>query len=171
MTPRLLPYGPGGWLVELAEHEVIGYAAAARAIAHPGVAEVVPGARTVLVRVAEPAALDEVGAILAVLAPQPVAEAAARLVEIPVTYDGEDLDAVASATGLSTREVADRHATSTSRAPSVASPPGSRTSSGSTPPSTYPGGRRRARGCRRDRSPSPPSTPPCTHRRPRAAGT
>ena len=97
MRPRLLPYGPGGWLVELDEHDVIGYAAAARAIAHQGVAEVVPGARTVLVRVAEPGALGEIGVILAELAPEPVTEAAARLVEIPVTYEGEDLDAVAGA--------------------------------------------------------------------------
>ena len=65
MRPRLLPYGPGGWLVELDEHDVIGYAAAVRAIAHPGVAEVVPAARTVLVRVAEPARSARSGAWLA----------------------------------------------------------------------------------------------------------
>lgn len=63
-----------------------------------------------LVRVAEPGALGEIGVILAGLAPQPVAEAAARLVEIPVTYEGEDLDAVAGATGLSPLEVTERHA-------------------------------------------------------------
>jgi 5-oxoprolinase (ATP-hydrolysing) subunit B len=113
VTPRLLPYGPGGWLVELDEHDVIGYAAAARAIAHHGVAEVVPGARTVLVRVGDPGALGEIGAILVELEPQPVAEATTRSVEIPVTYDGEDLDAVAVATGLSAGEVAARHSTST----------------------------------------------------------
>ncbi len=108
-----MPYGPGGWLVEVPGHEVIGYAAAVRAIAHHAIAEVVPGARTVLVRVAEPGALDEIGAILAALVPQPVEEATARTVEIPVTYDGEDLADVAAATGLSTGEVAERHATPT----------------------------------------------------------
>jgi KipI family sensor histidine kinase inhibitor len=110
VTPRLLPYGPGGWLVELAAHEVIGYAAAVRAIAHRGVAEVVPGARTVLVRVAEPGDLAGIGAILSEVVPQRVSAAATRSVEIPVTYDGEDLDAVAEATGLAVREVAERHA-------------------------------------------------------------
>jgi KipI family sensor histidine kinase inhibitor len=113
VTARLLPYGPGGWLVEVDEHEVIGYAAAARAIAHQGVAEVVPGARTVLVRVGDPHALDEIRVILAGLAPQPVAGPAARSVEIPVTYDGADLHDVAAATGLSAGDVVERHAAST----------------------------------------------------------
>jgi KipI family sensor histidine kinase inhibitor len=99
--------------VELTAPEVIGYAAAVRAIAHQAVAEVVPGARTVLVRVAEPGALAEIGTLLSELVPQPVAVAESRLVEIPVTYGGEDLAAVADATGLSTREVVERHAAPT----------------------------------------------------------
>jgi KipI family sensor histidine kinase inhibitor len=113
VTTRLLPYGPGGWLVELEGRDVIGYAAAARAIAHVGVAEVVPGARTVLVRVTDPRVLDDVGSILAGLVPEPVATTEARLVEIPVTYDGEDLDAVAEATGMSPEDVIKRHAAPT----------------------------------------------------------
>ena len=113
MTRRVLPYGPGGWLVELDENDVIGFAAAARAIAHWGLAEVVPGARTVLVRVAEPGALEEIAAILAELVPQPGSATTARAVEIPVDYDGADLEAVAAATDMSTAEVAERHAAST----------------------------------------------------------
>jgi KipI family sensor histidine kinase inhibitor len=111
VTRHVLPYGPGGWLVELDSREVIGYATAARAFAHPGVAEVVPGARTVLVRVTEPGALAEVGAILGALVPQPVVATTARSVEIPVTYDGADLDAVAGAAGLSADAVIERHST------------------------------------------------------------
>ena len=110
MTTRLLPYGPGGWLVELDEHDVIGYAAAARAIAQQGVAEVVPGARTVLVRVTHPSVLADIGSTLADLVPEPVAATEARSVEIPVRYDGEDLDDVAEATGLSPADVIERHA-------------------------------------------------------------
>ena len=78
MTLRLLPYGPGGWLVELAEHEVIGYAAAAVRSRTKAWLRSCLVARTVLVRVAEPGALDEIGAILAGLGPQPVAEATTR---------------------------------------------------------------------------------------------
>src|SRR5262245_3260035 len=105
MPARVLPYGPGGWLVEVAAEDVLGYAAAARAIAHRGVAEVVPGARTVLVRVARRDALDEVGALLAELDPLPVAEVTGGDVEIPVAYDGPDLDDVAAAAGLSIAEI------------------------------------------------------------------
>jgi 5-oxoprolinase (ATP-hydrolysing) subunit B len=114
VTTRLLPYGPGGWLVELDEHDVIGYAAALRAIAHHGVAEVVPGARTVLVRVTERSVHEDVGTMLTDVVPVPVAATAAQqLVEIPVTYDGEDLDAVAAATGQSPDGVIARHAAPT----------------------------------------------------------
>ena len=47
---RVLPYGPEGWLVELPETDVVAFAAAAERRGHPDVAELVPAARTVLVR-------------------------------------------------------------------------------------------------------------------------
>ena len=114
MTARLLPYGPGGWLVEVDPDEVVGYAAAIHAFAHPGVAEVVSAARTVLVRVADPGALGAVGDVLAGLAPMPAEPAAtAAAVLIPVVYDGEDLAAVAAARALTPQEVIARHTAAT----------------------------------------------------------
>jgi 5-oxoprolinase (ATP-hydrolysing) subunit B len=112
VTPRVLPYGPGGWLVEVGAHDVGGYAAAVRDAEHPGVAEVVPAARTVLVRVGDAGALADVGEWLGSVAPVAV-DAAGTLgtatVEIPVVYDGEDLAAVAAACRLTVGDVVARH--------------------------------------------------------------
>lgn len=71
-----------------------------------GVVDVVPGHRTVLVTWepgAEPPSLD---------APPDASAAsdAARVVEVPVAYDGPDLAAVARLTAFSPEEVAARHA-------------------------------------------------------------
>ncbi len=114
MIARLLPYGPDGWLVEVGEEHVTGYAAAVLAAEHPAVTEVVAGARTVLVqvRVANPVELAAVGDWLVARAPVPDGgvTAGAAVVEIPVVYDGEDLAAVASACGLTVAEVVSRHA-------------------------------------------------------------
>jgi KipI family sensor histidine kinase inhibitor len=113
---RLLPYGPLAWLVELDElPAVLGYAAALRAGRLDGVAEVVPAARTVLVHL-DPAALaagvttrERVAAALEALPYDPAAAPPDRAVDVPVTYDGADLDEVAALTGLSPAEVVERH--------------------------------------------------------------
>lgn len=111
---RLLEYGP---LAVLAEYrtldEVMAAAAHVReAVAAgrlPGVVDVVPAARTVLVR--HDAALDR-GLLAGVLADvSPVDPHDAPLVEIPVRYDGEDLAGVAAACGLTIAEVVELHAT------------------------------------------------------------
>ncbi|NDU77365.1 5-oxoprolinase subunit PxpB [Actinomadura sp. DSM 109109] len=83
--------------------------AALRDAPPPGVVDVVPGERTVLV-VAEGAAdLDRLAALIPRLRlPDEVVRDAPPL-EIPVVYDGEDLDEVASLTGLSREEVVQRH--------------------------------------------------------------
>lgn len=70
-----------------------------------GHAEVVLGARTVLVR-GDPA---EVRSLIAGTLPAPPTTAAGPSVEIPVTYDGPDLDEVARLTGLSVGEVVAAH--------------------------------------------------------------
>jgi KipI family sensor histidine kinase inhibitor len=75
------------------------------------VVELVPGYRTVLV-VADPAragVLDELAAALPDLELPPADEVAGEPVEIPVSYDGEDLPEVASLTGLEAEEVVRRH--------------------------------------------------------------
>jgi KipI family sensor histidine kinase inhibitor len=77
----------------------------------PGVLDVVPGARTVLVTT-EPGRLDfgELAArVLALPLPEAGPAATARA-EIPVVYDGPDLAEVARLTGLTADEVVARHA-------------------------------------------------------------
>jgi KipI family sensor histidine kinase inhibitor len=85
--------------------------AAVRAARIPGVVDVVPSERTVLV-VTDPARCDlaRLSALLPTL-PQPESYGSdAAPIVIPVDYDGEDLDEVASLTGLSRSEVISRHA-------------------------------------------------------------
>ncbi|TDC82847.1 5-oxoprolinase subunit PxpB [Actinomadura sp. 7K507] len=79
----------------------------------PGVVDVVPGEQTVLV-VADPSAdLDRLAARLPRLSLPADAGGDAEPVEIPVTYDGADLDEVAGLTGLSRGEVVRRHSAAT----------------------------------------------------------
>ena len=122
---KVLPYGPGGWLVETGEDDVAGYAAAVRRAGRRAIAEVVPGARTVLVRLDDPARTAEIGTWLTSLAPQPVEVASdTAVVEVPVVYDGEDLDEVALAGGLTPAEVIDRHSAAAYRCAFVGFAPG-----------------------------------------------
>lgn len=91
------------------------WAAALRALQVPGVVDVVPGAETVLVTCAEPAALTAVRDAIERSAIRPDivagegAAGSAPEVTIPVRYDGDDLDAVAAATGLTVDDVIARH--------------------------------------------------------------
>ena len=72
----------------------------------PGVVELVPAARTVLVAGDR---LPDLAGLLEGLAGEPAGEPG-PLVEIPVAYDGPDLADVAGLTGLTAAEVARRHA-------------------------------------------------------------
>lgn len=85
--------------------------AAIRAVAIPGVVDVVPGEGTVLV-VTGSGDLDRLAALLPGLPLPERAAAAGAPVEIPTVYDGADLDAVADLSGLSREEVVARHAAS-----------------------------------------------------------
>ncbi|MGW4944709.1 5-oxoprolinase subunit B family protein [Actinoplanes sp. NPDC004185] len=84
--------------------------AALRAAALPGVVDLVPAARTVLIKidpaVTSPAAVREATAGLRIDAQR---EAGTGTVEIPVRYDGPDLAEVAERTGLSSDEVVALH--------------------------------------------------------------
>ncbi len=115
---RFLPAGDGALLVELDSLE------RALALFHrvrhdppPGVEELVPAARTLLVHY-RPSAISSArlaGELRRLAAHPDIGEAAgaalagARLVEIPVRYDGEDLEAVAEWLGLTPAEVIERH--------------------------------------------------------------
>jgi len=108
---RVLTAGSDGLLVEVADlDEALALFASLRDAPPIGVRELVPAARTVLVR------FDEARTTAAAL----TAEVRARslgdggvvegpLVEVPVCYDGADLDEVARTVGLTPAEVVARH--------------------------------------------------------------
>jgi len=109
---RILPCGSCAVLVELDGLDaVIGLQAALSADRPGGVTELVPAARTLLVAF-DPAETDAARLETALRERRwrPGAPTDGPLVEIPVTYDGEDLDAVAEHAGLDPREVVARHA-------------------------------------------------------------
>lgn len=105
---RLRPVGALGVLAEVADLVTVHrLAAAARAL--PGVVEVVPGYRTVLVTVGSAAELRSVREALPLLELPAASSVEGRLVEVPVVYDGQDLGEVARLTDLSEAEVVRRH--------------------------------------------------------------
>ncbi|MDN3310738.1 urea amidolyase family protein [Microbacterium oryzae] len=106
---RVLPAGDRALLVELADLDEAERLHAALAAAElPGVEELVPAARTVLVRCDLRRRADVATAIrsLPLVASAPVV---GREVEIPVHYDGEDLGEVAAHLGVSAAELVRRH--------------------------------------------------------------
>ncbi len=105
---RVLPYGDAAVLLELDGLDAVrAWHAAARAL--PGVVDLVPAARTLLVAT-HPSDLARVRAALLALTPAPVAADAGPLVELAVDYDGPDLADVATRTGLTVEQVVRRHA-------------------------------------------------------------
>lgn len=112
-APRVLPVGRDALLVELPDGqaaeafhaEVLRRRAEGRL---PGVTEIVPGARTVLLDgLAEP---QRLAAQLHGWEIPPLTRAAESAVEIPVRYDGPDLADVAGMWGVEPEEVARIHA-------------------------------------------------------------
>ncbi|MDH2430351.1 allophanate hydrolase subunit 1 [Sphaerisporangium sp. TRM90804] len=110
MRPRLRRCGDGALLVELeGVDEVVALYDALVADPPPGVTELLPAARTLLVRF-EPSSRK--GAVeSAVLGARPAGgrPGAGGEVTVPVVYDGADLAAVAELTGLTEREVVQAH--------------------------------------------------------------
>ncbi|MBN9045936.1 MAG: 5-oxoprolinase/urea amidolyase family protein [Rhizobiales bacterium] len=112
---RFLPAGLNCLLVELADLETAMTLFDALLAAPPhGVVEMVPAARTVMIRF-DPLATDR-AKIVADVARVDLSSRSARtgeLYEIPVTYDGEDLADVAELLGWSVDEVIRRHTATT----------------------------------------------------------
>ncbi|MEU9843578.1 allophanate hydrolase subunit 1 [Actinomadura sp. NPDC048032] len=106
---RILPSGDAALLVELPDlPEMLGLYAALAASPPPGVADLVPAART-LTLLLRPAA-DPAAVAAAVRAARPgTAGGDAGEAEIPVVYDGADLAEVARLTGLAPDEVVAAH--------------------------------------------------------------
>lgn len=112
---RLLSCGPVAWLLEVDDDSIVS-ALAEAAGALDEVAEVVPGARTVLVHLAPGADLARSGELLRRLAPAAdLTMSSGATVTLGVVYDGEDLGAVAEACGLTADGVVERHTTATYR--------------------------------------------------------
>ena len=113
---RLLPYGDRAVLLEVDDlAQARGLHAALVEVALPGVVDLVPAARTVLVVCDGSTPLASVRERLARVVPRAVDERdvpTGPAVEVPVTYDGEDLEEVAALAGLSPDEVVARHAAS-----------------------------------------------------------
>jgi KipI family sensor histidine kinase inhibitor len=114
---RILDYGDRALLLEFdSSAEVLAWTDAVREADLPGVVDLVPAARTLLVKLAETGyqVLTRQRLDRLTLTEQAVAESAASGdrtadVTLDVVYDGEDLDEVARLTGLSTDEVVAAH--------------------------------------------------------------
>ncbi|MFG3441963.1 allophanate hydrolase subunit 1 [Nonomuraea sp. NPDC047897] len=103
-------YGDTALLVELdTPTDVVALYEALTATPVPGVTDVLPAARTLLVRCDSPARLGAVEAAIRAARPTAGRPAAAGALTIPVVYDGADLAAVARLTGLTEREVVTAH--------------------------------------------------------------
>ena len=108
---RLLPCGGSGLLVEVEDlGEVLALYAELVEDAPEGVVDLVPAARTLMLRI-DPARTDPARVARAVRAarPQSTHRPDAGLVEVPVTYDGDDLAEVGRLTGLGERGVVEAH--------------------------------------------------------------
>ncbi|EFQ81775.1 conserved hypothetical protein TIGR00370 [Aeromicrobium marinum DSM 15272] len=98
---RVLPCGDRAVLLDCADlEEALGWFTALQ-----DRAEAVVGARTVLLR-GQP---DQLRRLVAASAPAPAHQVAPTTVVVPVSYDGADLDEVATLTGLTPDEVVSAH--------------------------------------------------------------
>jgi KipI family sensor histidine kinase inhibitor len=108
---RVLPSGTTALLVELDSlDEVLALHATLVERRLEGVVDIVPAARTVLL-VTDPAAtsLSSVEAAVKRMAPRPHHRTVGDVVDIPVTYDGADLEEVAELVGRTPAEIVRRH--------------------------------------------------------------
>lgn len=119
---RVLPCGPGAILAEYDSlTEVMAVDDALRQSGLEGIDDVIPAARTVLVTYhdVDRRALETL-LVPGAMGPRPDGP----LVEIPVVYDGIDLDDVSAATGMSTEQVIETHSSVTYSAAFLGFTPG-----------------------------------------------
>jgi KipI family sensor histidine kinase inhibitor len=121
-TGTVVDYGDRALLLEFADTaEVLAWAAVIRDAGLPGVVDVVPASRTVLITLAAPPDQERVRHRLGTLNVDPLeAQESKRRrrkpdVTLDVVYDGDDLDTVAELTGLSPAEVITAHTASVYR--------------------------------------------------------
>ena len=111
-APRLLPFGDRGLLIEVDTlDEVLALAEALRATRPDGVVDLVPAARTVLVHV-DPRRLSLAAARAWIVqtgdAPH-VTRPPGAVVEVPIVYDGPDLEDLADSLGVTPHALATQH--------------------------------------------------------------
>ena len=105
---RVLPYGDRALLVEVADlAEVAAVRSALARSPLPGQLDLVPAARTVLVVLDRPPAEFDVAALRRLSLEPPPADDDVPVVELPVVFDGPDLDDVAELTGRSVPDFVD----------------------------------------------------------------
>lgn len=114
VSARVLPMGERAFLLEMrALADVLAARAALEASRPDGVIDLVPAARTVLVRL-DPRVLSlsdaRTWAEATALAARPDAREGGALVELDIAYDGADLTETAALLGLSSEALARRHA-------------------------------------------------------------
>ncbi|MDA8369418.1 MAG: allophanate hydrolase subunit 1 [Nocardiopsaceae bacterium] len=112
---RIRDCADSGVLVEVGDlDEALALQAALAEEPPPGVSEIVPAARTVLLRVRPgEGSAEAVAAAVRRLRPHPGRRPSADEVRIPVSYGGADLAEVARLTGLDERGVVAAHTTAT----------------------------------------------------------
>ena len=114
-TATVLAYGDQALLLQFGSTaDVLAWAAALRDAAIAGVLDIVPAARTVLLKLDGPGRQGAIRGRLRTLrvAPDAVATAPAEPTVIDVVYDGADLAEVAEHSGLTTAQVIDAHTAS-----------------------------------------------------------
>lgn len=127
-----VPYGPDAWLLRFAEQPDEAAFQAMRAVTReleanppPGLVEYVPGYTSILVEFAEDALPVNIkhlvsrlnGCLNTAVEPGPIKD-------IPVIYDGPDLSRVAEHTGLSIKEISERHTATIYRVALIGFAPG-----------------------------------------------
>ena len=110
-------YGDRAVLIDVAD-SAAAQELASRLRGGEGILDVIPAARSVVVTFLTPPDAAAIALLAArISAPDSATRVVTpRLVEIPVTYDGEDLASVAALTGLSPAQVAQLHGSVTYRA-------------------------------------------------------
>ncbi len=97
---RIAPAGDRALLVDLDDVRTVAAHHAGWAVGHPGIAEMIPAATTVLVILTEDAEPARVSAWLRETPPAQVLGRSGETITIDVRYDGPDLDEVCATTGL-----------------------------------------------------------------------
>jgi KipI family sensor histidine kinase inhibitor len=114
-TDTVLDYGDQALLLQFdSTADVLAWAATLRDAAIPDVLDIVPAARTVLLKLDRPGRQSAVRRRLRALraAPDAVATAPVEPLVVEVVYDGADLAEVAERTGLTTPQVIEAHTAS-----------------------------------------------------------